>query len=710
MDLRILKNNLFTENPKLAREWHPTKNGKLTPKMVTAGSERKVWWICEFGHDWQAVIYSRNKGTGCPVCSGQQVLEGHNDLETINPKLAKEWHPSKNGKLTPRMVTASSGKKVWWICEFGHAWQASVGNRKIGRRCPTCSGKQVLEGYNDLETINPNLTKEWHPSKNGKLTPRMVTASSGKKVWWICRFGHDWQAIIASRSKGTGCPVCSGHKVLEGYNDLTTVNAKLAKEWHPNKNNNLTPEMVSANSGIKVWWVCTYGHEWEATIASRNDGSGCPACKKELQTSFPEQTIFYYMKKVFQTAVNSYKFDNNLEIDVYIEELKLGIEYDGEKWHKNPEKDKMKNSLCKNNNIKLIRIREKNCPILDDKTFCLILQNNSIAALEEAIVKVFSYITKKITKSDYVIEINILKHMQQINDLWIQSIKQNSLLAVNPKLAKEWHPTKNGKVTPEMVVASSHKKMWWICEYGHDWQAVIASRSNGSGCPICSGQQVLEGHNDLATINPKLAKEWHPTKNGDLTPQMVASGSNKKVWWICKHEHEWQAIINARNKGRGCPVCAGQQVLEEHNDLATINPKLAKEWHPTKNGDLTPQMVMPSSGKKVWWICRYGHDWQSVIANRNKGSGCLICSGQQVLKGYNDLATINPKLAKEWHPTKNGDLTPQMVTANSGKKVWWFCKLEHEWQASIDNRNRGRGCPTCYKNKSSGLLQAKKKK
>lgn len=109
-------------------------------------------------------------------------------------------------------------------------------------------------------------------------------------------------------------------------------------------------------------------------------------------------------------------------------------------------------------------------------------------------------------------------------------------------------------------------------------------------------------------------------------------------------------------------------------------------------------MVATNSGKKVWWKCKKEHEWKSSISNRTSGNGCPICVNKQVVKGYNDLAIINPILAKEWNYEKNDDLKPDMVTANSGKKVWWKClKCNYEWQAIIANRNRGRGCPNCKK-------------
>ena len=130
-----------------------------------------------------------------------------NNLQLFKPKLAKEWHPTKNGKLTPKDVTPYSAKKVWWRCSKGHEWQAAVYNRSRERGCPYCRGFKVCRD-NCLKTVNPSLAREWHPSRNGKLTPKDVTAGSSKKVWWECKKGHVWQAIVNHRSRGFGCPKC----------------------------------------------------------------------------------------------------------------------------------------------------------------------------------------------------------------------------------------------------------------------------------------------------------------------------------------------------------------------------------------------------------------------------------------------------------------------------------------------------------------------
>jgi hypothetical protein len=198
-------------NPTLSSEWHPTKNGTLTAKDVTPGTNKKVWWLCDKGHEWFASIANRSKGRNCPYCSKySSFITEANCLEAKNPKLAKQWHPTKNSLLTARDITSASAKKVWWLCDKGHEWFASIANRSKGRNCPYCSGKKT-NSDNCLQTVNPPLASEWHPTKNGTLTPKDVTAGSDKNVWWLCKEGHEWQANIYNRKNGTNCPLCNKH-------------------------------------------------------------------------------------------------------------------------------------------------------------------------------------------------------------------------------------------------------------------------------------------------------------------------------------------------------------------------------------------------------------------------------------------------------------------------------------------------------------------
>ncbi len=612
-----------------------------------------------------------------------------------NAELMAKWNWEKNNELgfDPETLTLGSNKKVWWECSKAHEWQARIADRRNGNGCPYCSGRYATIGENDLQTVNPSLAREWHYEKNTDLTPADVLPNSNKKVWWKCGKGHEWQAIINARSNGRGCPYCAGQKVIKGHNDLQTSNPSLAQEWNYEKNKGLTPVDVMPNSNKKVWWKCQKGHEWQSSIVNRNYGNRCPICNSERNTSFPEYAIIFYLKKYGLDVIHSYR-EKGYELDIYIPSKKTAIEYDGYFWHKNKAKNDLdKNLRCQKDGIKLYRIRE-DLPLLNDSSIDYAVQKN-----QKDLSKTIEDILSKIIETN--IDVDIKRDAIHIENLREFTEKENSILFSNPEIAREWNYEKNVNLKPENFSANSNKKVWWKCNKGHEWQATIASRNSECGCPFCAGQKVLKGYNDLQTVNPKLAKEWNYEKNNRLTPDDVMPNSIKKVWWKCSKGHEWQATIGSRNGGNGCPYCSGRFAIKGKSDLQTINPHLAKEWNYEKNNGLTPMDVMPNSGKKVWWKCSKGHEWQAKIQHRNNGSGCPYCSGRYAIKCENDLLTINPNLAKEWNYEKNIGLTPADVTSNSHKKVWWKCSKEHEWQATITNRTNGRGCPECYKEQKS---------
>ena len=552
--------------------------------------------------------------------------EKHNIIE--NAQLMSEWNWERNADFDPSQLTLGSNKKVWWKCQKGHEWKATIGSRNGGRGCPCCSGRSVIKGVNDLQTVNPTLAREWHYEKNNGLTPMDVMPNSNKKAWWKCSKGHEWQATTNSRNNGIGCPYCSGRFAIKGQNDLQTVNPTLAKEWHYEKNNGLTPTDVMPNSDKKVWWVCGKGHEWQAFIGSRNRGNGCPFCHSEQNTSFPEYAIVFYLKKYGLETIHSYK-EKGYELDVYIPSKNVAIEYDGYLWHKNKTKqDLRKNYNCVKDGIILYRIRE-GLPSLNDSSVDYVVQRNQ-EDLSDILKKLLSEITET------VIDVDLKRDSIAIENLREYAEKETSFLFSNPEAAREWNYEKNGNLKPEHFAANSHKKVWWKCKKGHEWQATIKDRNNGNGCPYCSSKIILKDFNDLQSTNPALVAEWNYEKNNGLTPVDVMPNSSKKVWWRCSKGHEWQARVADRNKGRGCPYCANKKVLKGYNDLQTVNPTLAAEWNYEKNNGLTPMAVSPNSHAKVWWKCSKGHEWQAIIGNRNKGNGCPYCAGQRTYKDKND--------------------------------------------------------------------------
>jgi hypothetical protein len=275
-------NDLATVNPEVASEadgWNPQE--------ASSGSSRKMKWICTHGHKWEASISSRTgkMKTGCPYCWGRFVIEGETDLETLFPAIASEasgWDP--------RTVNAGSKSKMNFKCPQGHIYLASVAGRVRGRGCGICAKKLIVSGVNDLSTTHPSLATEadgWDPTK--------VTSGNNTKKSWACKeFGHKWLESPNARSgRGFGCPICSGNRVLTGFNDLLTTNPELAIQaagWNPQE--------FSAGSNVKVKWKCNLGHSWTAAIAHRTGtlSTGCPVCANQtvlsgfndLKFQFPE--------------------------------------------------------------------------------------------------------------------------------------------------------------------------------------------------------------------------------------------------------------------------------------------------------------------------------------------------------------------------------------------------------------------------------------
>ena len=172
------------------------------------------------------------------------------------------------------------------------------------------------------------------------------------------------------------------------------------------------------------------------------------------------------------------------------------------------------------------------------------------------------------------------------------------------ELLAQWAEDKNLPLTPALISRGSKRKVWWRCEKEHVWQAAVYTRTgSGSGCPVCTGKVVQPGENDLAARFPKLASQWHPTRNGSLTPMQVLPGSHRMVWWICEKGHTWRAQVKSRVAGCGCPVCANREISPSENSLATQYSRLAAQWHPTRNEGLTPDDVVPGTTRKVWWVC-----------------------------------------------------------------------------------------------------------
>ena len=346
--------------------------------------------------------------------------------------------------------------------------------------------------------------------------------------------------------------------------------------------------------------------------------------------------------------------------------------------------------------------------------------------------------------------------------------KDYNFAALHPDIAKEWHPTKNGDLKPNKVYPKSNKKVWWICDKGHEWKTKIFRRTSGkgTGCPKCSNQASMPELYIFSEMSSIFKKVEHRKKIDKMEVDIFINDINLAIEYDGAHFHSklLKSDISKKNKLKNKasllnvreyplkPILKTdlvwtfdknyhslvKQILKHiltkfdvdkfekpildylkedspknekfYNELISYlpgplpgkslidtHPKIAKEWHPSKNLNLNPNNFSAGAQWIAWWVCSKGHSYKSRIAGRTyQNRKCPYCSGRKI--GYgNDLKSKFPEIAKEWHPTKNGELKPENITPRSGKKVWWQCSKNHTWKSRISGRTRGKGCPECYR-------------
>lgn len=435
---------------------------------------------------------------------------------------------------------------------------------------------------------HPEVADEWLYKKNCGWTPDDFSAGSGCNAYWECpKCLREYKRSVHNRTDGHGCPYCASRIVCDETSLLKKF-PEIAAQWHPTKNKALKVDDLTSGSKKRVWWLCEKcNHVWNTPVYSRTtQGRGCPAC---------------FIARREYTRLH---FEYSIPVPVVLNESSRSPS----EWYE----------------------RESN-----------------------------------------------------------QGFE--SLYKFSKALAKQWHPTKNGKVTARNIAKNSRAIAWWLCQKGldHEWQAKVADRARSSkaGCPFCLNRSPSVT-NMLNVKAPEVAKEWHPTKNGAVKPEHVIAGGVTKYWFQCKKDasHEWESKLNLRIAGSKCPYCTHNRVSKD-NCLSETFPEIAAQLHPTKNGKIDTSKIAAKSHKKLWWVCPEGpdHIWEAAPATRTKGNGCPCCSGRQ-RSITNCLATLQPETAAQWHPTKNKSMTPFKVSPFSKELAWWLCSKGHKWQQPIAQR------------------------
>lgn len=432
------------------------------------------------------------------------------------------------------------------------------------------------------------------------------------------------------------------------------------------------PKEYTRGSDRKASWACSNGHYWTATISSRVSGNGCPICSgsqilagfNDLATTHPDLAKEADGWDTTSVSKGSHK--------------KLGwVCFFGHRW---------------NAEVKSRSLIGAGCPYCDGKL--AITGVNDLKTL-------FPEIASQARGWDPS-TVNPTSHKKRefecdLGHRYVQAVRRcveatgcpvcqndqvlegfNDLATTHPELAKEadgWDP--------KTVVAGTSSKKPWKCAHGHQWIIGVHARSaKGNGCPFCSGRHAIEGETDLATSHPLIAAQLL-----EVDPKTIKAGTNKRVKWICDRGHQWTTTPSSRTGAKtGCPYCSGQKVIKGETDLLTTHPDLAAQargWNPSD--------YSKGSDKKLRWECEIGHQWNSVVSSRVSGIGCPICSGRQILKGFNDLATTHPQLAMEadgWDASAVG--------YGSANIRSWICDEGHRYKSRISHRTyMESGCPKC---------------
>lgn len=286
----------------LKSQWHPVKNNGLTLDDFTLSSKAKAWWVCDKGHDYESVIGNRYRGSGCPYCANKKVFKGFNDLASLYPDIAQELNVSRNSVKADEII-AGGQTKLWWVCDMGHEWEAAVKDRIRGNKCPYCSNKKILQGFNDLATTYPSLLSDWDYDKN-TILPTEISAGSDRKVFWKCNNGHSYDMKVHKKRIGQKCPYCSGKRYDKESVSFSSKYPNLYNMFVKSFNKGIVFDELNANDDEEIiWFHERCGRTFSRIVKDMVRDSTCTFCRDEkkevvwglndLQSSYPSVAVLW---------------------------------------------------------------------------------------------------------------------------------------------------------------------------------------------------------------------------------------------------------------------------------------------------------------------------------------------------------------------------------------------------------------------------------
>jgi Zn finger protein HypA/HybF involved in hydrogenase expression len=476
-------------------------------------------------------------------------------------------------------------------------------------------------------------------------------------------------------------------------------------EWDYAKNM-LAPTDFAPKSNVRAHWKCRFGHEWEATVVNRTHNmSGCPFCTN--QTSRLEMFILCELRAIYENVDWRKKFDG-VECDIYVPELSIGVEVDGEYWHKAKlVADTQKTQFFEQLGITVFRVRDVRIPLVPGICIQFSVSQKPI----DICLALFTNISERYpseTLGGYLssgVQRNERDFREMIARLPAPP-EGESLADMFPAVSEQWDYQENVPLTPELFSPGADQKVAWVCLRGHKWRATIKNRTaRGSGCPKCyreqssgaSTRRLAEKVGTLEAAAPPFLAMWDHDRNRTFKPSELAVTSAHRLWWKCQNGHSFLRSPAHMGKNSTCPKC---------RSLAVQYPDIASQWDQERNGEATPSKFLPSSSVKVWWRCEKGHHWRTQVSQRTAGSGCPQCFEERRSKmpevalarrEGKTLAEMNPACLSEWDSVLNADASPDTVHLGGKQKYWWRCAAGHSYKQTAISKLRGYKCPFCTK-------------
>ena len=321
---------------------------------------------------------------------------------------------------------------------------------------------------------------------------KYISYASHKKIGWRCQFNHEFyidpcKFTNPARCGGNvgvfKCPVCSGQKVVVGFNDLITTRPDLAAEWNYERND-ILPTQVTKGSHKDVWWKCSRNHEWIARISARDYRNGCPYCSNVPKTSIPEQILFYYCKKYFPDTLNMYSLEG-VSYDICIPSRKILIEYDGSVWHENKNTSyKFKHAF--DNDFILYKISgvvnstEPNTFIFDDNNINFTSRYNKFVDI------LFNFLSSVFGISEIFVDYDkayVFAKNQKIRS-------KSEVVSLPDGLEFEWSPLNGYDFS---YISNDGLDKYWRCFNGHTFKRRLDVIKRGNiTCPFCHNKKSFQ--------------------------------------------------------------------------------------------------------------------------------------------------------------------------------------------------------------------------